>query len=90
MGSFICKQPNGKYCRFSTVVDCITDYNMTEEDYINLCVERAKEEAKDILKNYVRSYELIDRYFHPNNMTEEEHNEIKKKMEDPNGVYEQT
>ena len=31
MGAFICKQPNGKYCRFSTVVDSITDYNMTEE-----------------------------------------------------------
>ena len=34
MGAFIARQPNGLLCRFSTVVDCITDYNMTEEEYI--------------------------------------------------------
>lgn len=50
MGSFIAKQPNGLYCRYSGVVDNITHYNMTEEDYIELCVERAKEEAKIILE----------------------------------------
>jgi len=32
MGAFWCKQPNGKYCRFSTVVDCITDYDCEKED----------------------------------------------------------
>ena len=35
MGAFIAKQPNGKYCRFSTIVDCPTHINMTKEDYIN-------------------------------------------------------
>ena len=30
MGAFIAKQPNGLYCRFSTVVDCVTHYDMTE------------------------------------------------------------
>ena len=50
MGSFIAKQPNGLYCRYSGVVDNITHYNMTEEDSIELCVERAKEEAKIILE----------------------------------------
>ena len=29
MGAFISKQPNGLYCRFSTIVDTITHYNMT-------------------------------------------------------------
>lgn len=43
MGSFVCKQPNGKYCRFSTVVDTVTDYDMTEEDYVELCKEKAEE-----------------------------------------------
>ena len=94
MGAFICKQPNGKYCRFSTVVDCITDYNMTEEDYINLCVERAIEEAKRdakvTLEKYLRPYSMLDECFAPNNMTEEEFEKIKKEMEDPNGVYTQT
>ncbi|MCC2256174.1 hypothetical protein LKD70_17470 [Ruminococcus sp. CLA-AA-H200] len=41
MGGMICRQPNGLLCRHSTITDCITDYNMTEQDYIDLCVERA-------------------------------------------------
>ena len=50
MGAFIAKQPNGLYCRYSSIVDSITHHNMTEEDYIELCVERAKNEAKEILE----------------------------------------
>ena len=34
MGAFIAKQPNGLYCRYGEIVDNITHYNMTEEDYI--------------------------------------------------------
>ena len=45
MGAFIAKQPNGLYCRFSTVVDCPTDWNMTEEDYLKLCAEKGREEV---------------------------------------------
>lgn len=33
--SFIAKQPNGKYCRFSSVVDSVTHYNFTKEQYID-------------------------------------------------------
>lgn len=83
MGAFICKQPNGLYCRFSTVVDTITDYNMTEDDYIELCVERAKEEAKDVLKNYIRPFDWVKEYFAPNNMSQEEFDKILKEMEKP-------
>lgn len=72
MGSFVCKQPNGLYCRFSTATDSPTDWNMTKEDYINLCVERAKKEAEDVLENYIRPFEWVEHYFVPNNMTEEE------------------
>lgn len=53
MGAFISKQPNGKYCRFSTVVDCVTHGDMTEDDYIDLCAKRAKAEARDILENHL-------------------------------------
>ena len=72
MGAFISKQPNGKYCRFSTVVDSVTDYNMTEEDYIQLCVERAIEEAKDVLEHYTRPFQMVIDSFYPNNETCEE------------------
>lgn len=40
MGAFICRQPNGLLCRFSTVVDCITHYNMTEDEYIKMRGEK--------------------------------------------------
>ena len=40
MGAYIAKQPNGLYCRFSSVVDSVTHWNMTEEDYINFHKER--------------------------------------------------
>lgn len=53
MGTFIAKQPNGLYCRYSSGVDNITHYNMTDEDYIEFYVERAKEEAREILEHAV-------------------------------------
>lgn len=83
MGAFITKQPNGLYCRFSTVVDCPTHINMTKEDYINLCMERAREEAEDVLENYIRPFEWVEEYFHPNNMSKTEFKECLNKMELP-------
>lgn len=55
MGSFIAQQPNGLYCRFSTIVDTLTHYNMTKDDYMEACKDRlgkkrGEEEANDILK----------------------------------------
>ena len=72
MGAFIAKQPNGLYCRFSSVVDCPTDWNMTEEDYIELCAERAREEARETLARRLRPFEMVKNCFVPMNMTEEE------------------
>ena len=59
MAGFISKQPNGLYCRFSTVVDCPTDWNMTEEDYIELCKKRAEEEAAGQWRNTPRESSKI-------------------------------
>lgn len=52
MGSFIAQQPNGLYCRFSTIVDTVTHYNMTKDDYIEVCKDRlgkkrGEEEARE-------------------------------------------
>ena len=57
MGSYIAKQPNGLYCRYSTVVDGFTNKDMTEEDYINMCVEKAIIDAKKRLENELVEYE---------------------------------
>ena len=72
MGAFISKQPNGLYCRFSTVVDCPTHWNMTAEDYIEYCAERAREEAREILENGLKPFENIPDMFIPINMTTED------------------
>lgn len=80
MGAFIARQPNGLLCRFSTVTDTITHYNMTEEEYIEMCAEKAREEAKDTIENYTRPFEEIKEYFIDNNMTQEEFNRILQEM----------
>ena len=83
MVAFIARQPNGLLCRFSSVVDCITDYNMTEDEYIEMCAEKARKEARDVLDHYMQPFELVDKRFYPNNMTVEEHKRIMKEMEKP-------
>lgn len=89
MGSFICRQPNGLLCRFSTVVDTVTDYNMTDEEYIQMYIQKkittARAEAEYIIKNHLKPFEWIDDYFVDNNMTEEEFEQIKAKMCVPKG-----
>ena len=82
MAGFIAKQPNGLYCRFSTVVDCPTDWNMTAEDYIELCKQKAEQEAKDVLENYLQPFETVKDRFYPNNMTEKEFDEFLQEVGD--------
>ena len=79
MGAFISKQPNGLYCRFSTVVGCPTDWNMTEEDYINMCKERAEEEAKEVLEKHLKPFSWVKEYFTPNEMSQSEFDDFLEK-----------
>jgi len=83
MGAFISRQPNGLYCRFSTVVDCPTHYNMTDEEYIKYCTEKAREEAIDVLNNHLRPFSKVVDCFTPNNMSEEEFAEFLKIVSKP-------
>lgn len=41
----IVKQPNGKYARFSEVVDDFTDYDMTSMEALDLCEKLAGKET---------------------------------------------
>jgi vacuolar-type H+-ATPase subunit H len=59
MGSFLCRQPNGLLCRFSSIVDCITEFNMTDEEYIQEKMEEARKEAEDTLKNHLKPFEWV-------------------------------
>lgn len=56
MGAFIARQPNGLLCRFSTAIDCVTNYNMTDEEYIELRAEMAREDARYDLEHRVRPF----------------------------------
>lgn len=80
MESFISKQPNGLYCRVSTVVNCPIDWNMTAEDYIELCVKKAEKDAIDVLENYVKPFDEVVKKTYPPNMTVEKIVEMFKDM----------
>ena len=83
MAGFIARQPNGLFCRHSTIVDCVTDYNMTEEEYIELCAEKARLEAKEVLEGHLQPFHMVKDYFCPNNMTQEEFERILEEMNRP-------
>lgn len=94
MGAFIAKQPNGLYCRFSTVVDTVTHYNMSFDDYVNDVQmgkygrdkQEAERAAKDTIEHYLKPFqEVIDRFV-PNNQTKEEFNQLLEKMGYVEGV----
>jgi hypothetical protein len=81
MGAIIAKQPNGLYCRVSTVVDAPTHYNMTKQDYIDYCVEQARQEAEEILSKYCKDFEYaLDfvQYGKNTNMTKAEYDKFIK------------
>lgn len=83
MGAFIARQPNGLLCRFSSVVDCVTHYNMTEEEYIEYRAECAREEARfDLYErhNFIKPYDWVLERTLLNNITEEEFMELRKQM----------
>lgn len=70
--AFVAKQPNGLYCTFSAVLDCPTHWNMTAEDYIELCKQQAEEEARFVLEYALKPFEKVKNDFLPQNMTRKE------------------
>lgn len=80
---FIARQPNGLICRHSTITDCITDYNLTDEDYVTMCMEKAKVEAENVLKNYIRPFSDVEKYFKETNMSRQKFKELLMEMKMP-------
>ncbi|OZS79464.1 hypothetical protein CF394_00740 [Tetzosporium hominis] len=85
MGGFIAQQPNGLYCRFSTVVDTVTHYNMTREEYLNNATGNvnSREDGELILKYYIKPFTEVIERFHPSNDTQEEFDELVRVMSGP-------
>ena len=88
MGAFVAQQPNGLYCRFSSVVDTVTHWNMTFDEYVEQVQmkrygrshEAAVAEAHDIINNYLQPFQEIINRFRPINDTVEEFNRILREM----------
>lgn len=57
MGKQIIKQPNGKYCIFSSIVDNVTHYDMTVEEIIEEWVNDAKNDITEKVKCIVSKLE---------------------------------
>lgn len=53
MGRQIIKQPNGKYCVFSSVVDNIIMYDATEKDIVKFLAKESIERIKEDVKNTI-------------------------------------
>ena len=83
MGAFVAQQPNGLYCRFSTVVDCPTHYNMTKEEYIQSRMDDLKEELELTFEHRLKPFEWVEEYFNTNNMSRIEFDRILKSMNEP-------
>ncbi|MDC4245664.1 hypothetical protein [Clostridium perfringens] len=62
MAGIIAKQPNGLYCRYSSIVDTITHYNFTEEEYLNNITGTVPNRAEgiDVLENYLHPFEEVE------------------------------
>lgn len=62
MAGMIVKQPNGLYCRYSSVVDTITHYNFTKEEYLNNITGTVPNRAEgiDVLENYLHPFEEVE------------------------------
>ena len=83
MPAYIAKQPNGLYCRFSTVVDTFTHYNMTEDDVRELFAEHGRAEANMALckaQRLVNNFNELKSRFIPNNMTRKHFNMLLEEM----------
>lgn len=89
MGRFICKQPNGLYCVFSTTVDCPVAWNMTREEYIQMKMEEAKEDAIYTLEHNLFPFENTKASFAPNNMTRKEFNQFMRESKQPVNLKEE-
>lgn len=95
MSTIFVKQPNGLYCRYSTITDCVTDYNFTEEDVRKHLTKKYEKEIDKTIEelklgrnewgwDFQDVVELCEEYGMPNgNMSREEFNEFIEEANTP-------
>lgn len=78
--SFLAKQPNGLYCIFDDIDDQPKKWNITEEDYIGMCVKSAKKSALQALDNAEDFRRVYESFMEDDNMTEDDFNKFLKEV----------
>lgn len=102
MASYWSQQPNGLYCRWSTCVDALTDWNRSEEQAINMCLgylfngpntpppsQKMLAERRDQFISRLKPFSKIKEDFYPCTHSLEEFLEILKEMGDTTGLSEE-
>lgn len=64
MARQIIKQPNGKYCIYDSIINNITDYDMSIDDLIKNEVSIFEEEITEKIKNIVNKIENNERPYY--------------------------
>jgi hypothetical protein len=82
MSEQIIKQPNGKYCIFSSVVDSVTKYNATEEEIIADYVKDYGEKARADIKYVFKQIESGKKPYHQFTLTYEKMLDIIQRVHD--------
>ena len=72
MGQQIIKQPNGKYCLFSSIVNNVSYYNLTAEEIIDQWTEDAKRAIKRDVMRVIESLEKGEKPYYQFTMNFEE------------------
>ena len=83
MARQIIKQPNGKYCLFSSVIDNVIIYDATKEEIIDFLIEEQKDE---ITMNVNRQIEKLEKGSLPYSPFRLSYEDMKEKIKDINGV----
>ncbi len=76
----IIKQPNGKFCIFSSVVDSITHYNMNENDIIEELVAESRKEIEEQVKKVISALNNNTKPYYQFTMSYDEMLELVKQI----------
>ena len=69
MGKQIIKQPNGKYCLWSTVIDNFTHVDMTRDDIVSVFMEQEKSRYEDLVDKTIEYLDKGEAPYHQFTMT---------------------
>ena len=92
MGTFFSQQPNGKYCRFSTVSDTVEEYNCTAEYFVTVYKNpKNKKDREFKTEMFIASlcpFNMVKDAFMPRNESIEDFEKKLREMGDGTGLGE--